>query len=448
MSLNIRNIYIGILQMSALLATTPLPPPSNPMTVLFPSQEQLEKALQPYTLEELNARIAASSLPLIFECHSDIGETNIKPLRVKPYDLLTHSVWQSNELTVQYPSTPRVPHHLTISLKRSDIRGISAITAEENRALFETVHKIAEIYKSIGIHGFVMAQFDTPQLGHQDRYTVEVIPHLPGFHPVKNIADKVDCNRYVLFRSANLSPAEYSLSGETISQHVAFWQNTFQKETLPLSQEETSVTFPYCRFESHEQEAQDILKQHLLELLQDRGAHASPSGPSPIPMPTEPAKEPHAISAAQCAFCNSEILNRQTVFEYEGIQVLYNIRKGATPGCNFLILPTIHKQKIYTLSQEEIDQIRLVRQALVEVLKETHPGHEVIVYIQDDPSVGQTVYHTHEQVVAVDPQNLPFYWTLMCLFPNGNVSNEEMREVTSAFREKMERKIGDLQQAS
>ncbi len=86
----------------------------------------------------------------------------------------------------------------------------------------------------------------------------------------------------------------------------------------------------------------------------------------------------------------------------------------------------------------------IVRKALVEVLKESHPNQEVVIYIQDDPAIGQTVFHSHEQVVSIDPETIALSWTLMSLYPSGNVSDEEMLQVREEFGLKMQKKIKEI----
>ena len=178
-----------------------------PLTVTFQSPERLQEVLSPNTVQKVEEYVASSQNPLRFQYDSTLEGRRVAPLRhLETGNLLKHEVFRTEQLTVYYPETPRVPHHLIVAFNRPNIQGIPDVWNEENRALFETIRKITEVYKSISIDGFVLAQFDKPQEGHQGRFVVEIIPHLPGFNKVKNIADKIDCNRYVLFRHANLSP--------------------------------------------------------------------------------------------------------------------------------------------------------------------------------------------------------------------------------------------------
>jgi len=195
------------------------------------------------------------------------------------------------------------------------------------------------------------------------------------------------------------------------------------------------------RRECYQSEAEQILYAHLLEILQDHGAKVDKPFEVYCKMPLHVPNETKTAAVARCFFCDSDVIQRQLVYEYENILVFYNIRKGAKEGSNFLVLPRRHTQGIYGLTLEEVNNIRIVKGALVEVLKEAHPGSEVITYVQDDPSVGQTVFHSHEQVVVVDPKSIHLTWTMLSLYPPGNVSKEEMEKVRDEFRIRMEEKL-------
>lgn len=424
--------------------------PNSGATVVFPSKEELEKALAPFSLEEVTSRIAATAIPhtLAFQCDETLLAEKAVPLRNSGIgNLLKTEVYQTKALTVFCPEAPRVPHHLAIALNRKGIKGLADISEEENGELFAAIKKIAEIYKSISIQGFVIAQFDTPQEGHLGRYVVEIIPHLPGFNDVKNIADKVDCNRYVLFRAANISPVSYPIQEEDTLRQAPFWQAAFRKESTPLTESDTKIEFPYVRQESHQAEAENILYHQLLEMFQDKGAKILPSNSLPFEaaMPRQVPQNIKSVTVAKCAFCDDAVIQRQLVYEYRDVEVFYNMRKGAKPGSCFLVLPKRHTEKVYGLTPSEIHNIGIVRKALTGVLKDAHPECQVFVYTQDSSSVGQTVPHSHEQVVALNPKTVAFTWTMMSIYPSGNVSNEEMLQVREDFGLKLEQKIKEIE---
>ena len=414
------------------------------VTVTFPSKQELDDALAPLGMDEVAGRIHQAAKPYTFDFRFDPAAaiSRLSPLRNPGVgNLLKTELFRTESLTVFYPETPRVPFNLAIAFNRREIKNLTDVTPNENSELFTTIKKIADIYKSQSTQGFVIAQFDTPKEGHQGRCVVEIIPHLPGFNKIKNILDKVDCNRYVLFRSANLSPMKTKITEEEIARQASILKRGFEEETAPLTQEEISIPFPRSREESHQEEADLILYQHLTQLLQDKGGTVENTVEVNDIMPTQVPSVIKSVPVKECAFCKNEVIDRQLVYRYQDVSVFYNMRKLAKPGSCFLILPNRHTEKVYGLTSSEIENIGLVRKALISVLKETHPECEVIIYTQDDPAVGQTVFHSHEQVVAVDPNTIAFNWTMMSLYPSGNVTNEEMATVRKEFGSKLQKKI-------
>lgn len=411
--------------------------------ITFQSKDHLVEAFSPLKVEEVEERVLSrGGLDVDFD--ASLKDEKVIPARnLELGSLVETELYVGERLTVYYPERPRVPHHLVVAMNRK-VCGISDLRAEECQELFETLRKIAEIYKMIGIHGFVVAQYDKPQIGHQGRYVVEVIPHLPGFERVKNIVDKVECNRHVLYRSANISPITYPFHEGELEEGKAFWQQAFSMQVPSLDATDFEVSYPFDRRESHQKEAEAILKEHLIEMLEDKGGRITEPRFFNFTMPTKLSSEGKTVTVAKCFFCDAEVIKRQKVFEYENILVFYNIRKGAKPGCNFLVLPKRHTQKVYGLTADEIENIRVVRGALAEVLKETHPECEVVVYVQDDPSIGQTVFHSHEQVVAIDPKTVSLTWTLMSLYPEGSVSHKEMEQIKEVYSQKLWDKIQGL----
>jgi diadenosine tetraphosphate (Ap4A) HIT family hydrolase len=338
--------------------------------------------------------------------------------------LLEHKVYTEKQLSVFYPQTPRVPHHLIVTLNQ-DIKKFKDITCDQNALIFKTIKKVSQIYKTISINGFVVAQYDTPQDGHLGKYAVEIIPHLPNMGSVKNNVDKVDCNRYVLFRNATISSAVYRISKKAIENNVNFWKKAFLENLQPSNEEDFQTTYPCFRKESHMEQANQILKKHLNELLQTEEL-----GFKHYLIPID-VQKPKITSIEKCFFCDIEIIKRQLVYESKNIYVLYNSSKGPKVASRFLIIPKRHFQKVYDLDNNEIDDIYLIRKALVNVLNKIHPECNIVTYIQDDIAVGQSVFHSHEQVVAINPETIALKWTMFSLYPNINkVSNEEMKEVT------------------
>src|SRR3990167_11231560 len=268
--------------------------------VIFHSEDTLRKSLEPLALEEVTSRIKSL---VQFGYDSNFSEKRVVPLRgTSVGNLLKTKLYEGKTVTVFYPEHPRVPYHLTIALNRAGVKGAPDVTEEENQELFATIKKIAEIYRTVSLQGFAIAQYDSAQEGHLGHYVVEIIPHLPGFEDIKNIVYMVERNRYVLFRTANLSPVQYRISDEDILKQVQTLQEAFLREHGPL--ENKAIAFPYTRKECFQPEAEEILQRHLLEILQDKGGKIEEATPLEALMPEGVPEVANSVTSHKCFFCD------------------------------------------------------------------------------------------------------------------------------------------------
>src|SRR3990167_4919324 len=100
---------------------------ATPVSITFQSKTQLAEALLPLPLEEVIARISSASPETRLDFHYDktLELKKVIPLRNPGIgNLLNTALYKTNTLTVFFPATPRVPHHLAIALNR-EINGIS-----------------------------------------------------------------------------------------------------------------------------------------------------------------------------------------------------------------------------------------------------------------------------------------------------------------------------------
>lgn len=124
-------------------------------SVTFQSENDLQRALEPFSFEEVVLRMSKAKAfdTLSFEYGRETNPNRTIPMRNSEIgNLLKSEVWKTKFLTVFYPESPRVPHHVTIAFNRST-KGISDVSVEEDAELFATIKKIAEIYKTISIQG-------------------------------------------------------------------------------------------------------------------------------------------------------------------------------------------------------------------------------------------------------------------------------------------------------
>lgn len=401
------------------------------------------QAIAPYRPEDFKEILQNAKLPLSLV--SSLSPAKIIPLRRDPVGNLLHTlVYRTEKIEVYFPEYPRFPYHLAIAVPRK-IQGIAEMSLEENRALYTTIKKIAEVYRKVGIDGFVIAQYEAPQEGHQERCVVELMPHDLRFPDRRCDMHKAYANSWMLFRGENLTPFPDRFSAKEREEQAAFLQKELQQPQSPLHEEDIRVTYPWAYRSSHEKEAKQYLQRHLLEVLENRGAQIRyvPLIPSVAPQEAQVKEIP------ECVFCNPNTLEKQKIVEWKGIYILYNLRKGPKEGTNFLILPKEHTPKVYGFTPQQIDSIFEVKQALIRVLRRLHPTHEVVIYTQDAASVGQTVAHSHDQVVSIDPKTIALTWTVQSLFYGTKffpmVTEEETRRIVQALGPALEQELRNKQ---
>ncbi len=410
-------------------------------TITFSSEDELAEALYPHSLEEVTNRIAKSNGdPFQFEIDSNLTYESIaKPQNPVAVSLLETPIYLGQYLTVFYPKTPKVPYHLCIAFNRN-INGLVDVSFEENQELFQVVEKITQIYQSHQIDGFVLLQYNTPQEGHQNRFVIEVVPHLPGFKEVKNNCDKLEMNRYMLFRSAPITALNYPYDEKEIKKDLRVLTKAFKREIISFHSEDQNLNYPRKRYESHTLESQQLLNEHLIELMQHHHASAE-NIPIFSTLPTQVPGDVKTIEIQKCFFCDEVIIAKQCIFETEHAYLFYNMRQFAPNGDAFLILPKRHAEKTAETNEQEREDIFKLRQALIKVLLELRPDNQILVYIQDNPATGQTVFHHHEQLVCFDPKTIAFSWTLMSLFPIANIADIEMKNAQEKFSKLIKQKF-------
>lgn len=353
-------------------------------------------------------------------------------------------LYENEFLTAYYPQNPRVPHHITIVMN-SDSSGIDELSLSEYQSLHAFIKKVNEIYvNQLNLDGYVIAEYSHPQKRHDGKCVVELLPNYESSTGVRNFLDKYDSNRYVLFNDEPLTTLADSIVSSEYQKQVNFWQQELVKEQEPLPLSKlNSLQLPVPMKDSHMKESQLLGWCHLIEVLEQRGAHVI-NRPQTHYLATKESQDTRAWSINKCAFCDTDIVKKQLVCEYNDLMVLYNVRKTPEPGSLFLIVPKRHVEKTYSLTADEIEHMHTLKTALIHVLEKKHPKTNVIIYTQDGASVGQTVPHTHNQVLAANPDQIALTWTMISLNYNTNpekVSDQEMQAVTQEYRQLLEEEL-------
>ncbi len=420
--------------------------------ITFPSEDDFQNLIKPFDSKQLAGFLKeVHQIEVSFDPSLE-PQKHLSLNNPQKYHLFFSTLFSDENFNVFYPEFPRMDHHLVIQIKNPSDKFIG-FEEDKQLKLHQLINKISEIYAhKLNITGFVTAQYTEPQARHEGKEIVELIPHHPAHGESRNFLDKVDSNRYVLFDHANISPIDYQVSQKSRDEQIAFWKNELQIDQEPLLEKTLNRNFPTQLVDSYFDTCTEYLIQSLIQLFAKTGAKVENFSQHRFSLATDCSETIYkTVNVAKCAFCNPETIEKQQVFEYKEMVILYNFRKMAYPGTSFLILPKRHIEKSYSLTDEEIKAGALLKRALTNALRAKYPDFDVYFYNQQGASVGQTVFHTHEQVVSLENKSAAFLWTMLSLSYNpGNVSAgvslEEMKFITSEFRELIEGEIAKLEQ--
>ncbi len=339
-------------------------------------------------------------------------------------------LWENEEIEVFAPSHPRVRHHLWVALKRPT--SFSEVTSEEAIQLKSTVNKIVTtLQETLGLRA-VIAQWNEPQPGQlSKRYTIEVIPARMDSAQANNFWDKVECNNYVIFRG-RFPPSIPAPSDAEKSEDYAFWKEILQNgQKIPFCTKRTADPIrDWLIKRSHFTSGAAKILECVEHILHKEGFRFQ-RAPTPQKIPDQQTRD----VARGCAFCNSSVIAKQTVYETELSRLFYNF-KPATPGAHFLIVPKRHLRTTELLREDEVKDIHQLAQKLAKVLEEKTGRTDITMYTQDGPAVGQTVGHTHMHMMLTPQVLRQLFFSLNYEFEKP-VSAEEMQSVVQEISQRL-----------
>lgn len=147
----------------------------------------------------------------------------------------------------------------------------------------------------------------------------------------------------------------------------------------------------------------------------------------------------HTFASSGCAFCNPEILERQTFYQDGTVAALYT-HKPLFPG-HCLIIPLRHVERFEQLSDEEILRIGQVTKKVHAAVMKVFGTSPYLLLEKNGTEVGQTVPHLHFHYMPRKQGDSSILKILFRMYLNGiqqPISTFEMKEVTTKLREAIE----------
>jgi diadenosine tetraphosphate (Ap4A) HIT family hydrolase len=212
---------------------------------------------------------------------------------------------------------------------------------------------------------------------------MEIIP--TGFGGSQGIMDAVEKSAmieyiyYNQFSVRSISPENLLLLKEKLHAFEPSFQQDKPQEGV------------WSQKIAHHEEALRLNLQSIYDFFVQTGAIVE--GEMPPLASSENGVLEIQIDREKCAFCYPKVIQKQIVCEWKDVY-LFMSHKPVSPYGNFLILPKRHQCAWDLTPEETIASFELIV-ALKQVLQETTGCDDWVCYVQDGPSVGQTVPHTH-----------------------------------------------------
>lgn len=143
------------------------------------------------------------------------------------------------------------------------------------------------------------------------------------------------------------------------------------------------------------------------------------------------------------AFCNSEIIDKQRVFEGRNINVLYNYAPLSIGNekLHFLIVPKEHRERFIDLTEEEYSETMELSQKLITHYRE-QGFNTVYMFDKTGKSAGQTVPHWHGHQIFTATKTQEFYGKLLVLknmlFGSSSLSKNELATKVAYLKAELE----------
>lgn len=111
---------------------------------------------------------------------------------------------------------------------------------------------------------------------------------------------------------------------------------------------------------------------------------------------------------ASCPFCNSDIIQKQSVFESEHLCVLLDYAPRVLG--HLLVIPKRHVFKAHEMSDDEWAELSLVISKIVMVYSEYLETNEYIIMEKNGPRAFQEVPHVHFHLLPIHSETWDGVW--------------------------------------
>ncbi|MBB64628.1 MAG: hypothetical protein CMO81_06145 [Waddliaceae bacterium] len=149
-----------------------------------------------------------------------------------------------------------------------------------------------------------------------------------------------------------------------------------------------------------------------------------------------------AVDQRPCAFCKSEVIEKQKVFEGKYCQILYDYRPIGLgeDKIHFLVVPKEHRQGYLDMTDEEALEMQELCQRLSAYVEKTQEVGSLYLFHKTGRRAGQNVPHYHCHVIATKNRHadcwskLTMLWRISGL-ANKPIGDKALAEKVSFYKE-------------
>lgn len=140
-----------------------------------------------------------------------------------------------------------------------------------------------------------------------------------------------------------------------------------------------------------------------------------------------------------CAFCEPDVLQRQTFYEDDLVVALYT-HKPVLPG-HCLVLPKRHVERFEALTDEELTRMGQVIKKVDQAVANVFGTSAYLLLQKNGLEVGQTVPHVHVHYIprkTGDHSTFSFLINMYLADLKGPISLDEMQETVEKLKQTLE----------
>lgn len=331
----------------------------------------------------LNLNTLEQSLPLGVSVDEVTRVLDAEGIEVRFIEQEASVLWRGKWASISLAAVPFAPFQLWAAIDGRET--LDECTRDELAELYEAIWMGRQaIAETIGASGFMIFTTEQPRNGKGNSVGFEIIPS--GFDDNDSVMDAVEksiLNDYVFYnRSACRKVAQDPGTILAIRERLS---------TLHLSVIPEKPQSNWSQRLARHTEALHLNLQSIHDILVQSGALVEGEMP-PLPHQEDKILE-NRIDLHGCAFCNPKVIQKQIVCDWKNILILMS-HKPISPHGNFLIIPKRH-QCAWDLTRDEVIESLEAVIALKKTFSEMLGSNNWICYIQDGPTAGQTVPHTH-----------------------------------------------------